>query len=187
MDYQTLLKNRRAIRDFQDREVPLSVLKEMLQETCMAPTASNGQPCQFIIIRDRGFMKRLSTESKNNFLADVAKNPASPLKKYEAALRDEQFNVFYNAPCVVYFIGPKGVGSLDVDTALTAAYFMFAAAARGLGTCWIGMGTPIRTPEILKEMGIPEDCEIVAPIIVGYPTEIPVTSERHAPVILKVI
>ncbi len=187
MDYQALLKNRRAIRDFQDREVPLSVLKEMLQETCLAPTASNGQPCRFIIIRDREFMKRLSTESKNNFLADVAKNPASPLKKYEAMLRDEQFNIFYNAPCVVYFIGPKGVGSLDVDTGLTAAYFMFAATARGLGTCWIGMGTPVRTPEILKEMGVPEDCEIVAPIIVGYPTEIPAASERHDPIILKVI
>ncbi|MEI7639094.1 MAG: nitroreductase family protein, partial [Syntrophus sp. (in: bacteria)] len=107
MDYQDLLKNRRAIRDFQDREVPLSVLKEMLQETCLAPTASNGQPCQFIIIRDRGLMKRLSSESKQNFITDIVKNPTSPLKKYEAMLRDEQFNVFYNAPCVVYFIGPK--------------------------------------------------------------------------------
>ncbi len=106
MDYQALLQNRRAIRDFQDRELPLSILKEMLQETCLAPTASNGQPCRFIIIRDREFMKRLSTESKDNLLADVAANPALPLKKYEAVLRDEGFNIFYNAPCWV----PAGSG-----------------------------------------------------------------------------
>ncbi|MDQ1278503.1 MAG: hypothetical protein QG555_1546 [Thermodesulfobacteriota bacterium] len=187
MDYQALLQNRRAIRDFQDRELPLSILKEMLQETCLAPTASNGQPCRFIIIRDREFMQRLSTESKDNLLADVAANPALQLKKYEAVLRDERFNIFYNAPCVVYFVGPKAVGSLDVDTALTAAYFMFAATARGLGTCWIGMGTPLRAPEILKEMGMPEDCEIVAPIIVGYPTDTPAASERHDPAIIRVI
>jgi len=54
MDFKTLLMNRRSIRDFQDREVPVSVVEEILQDTCLAPTMSNGQPCRFIIIRDLG-------------------------------------------------------------------------------------------------------------------------------------
>ena len=37
MDFKTLLRNRRSIRDFQDREVPLSVVQEILQDTCLAP------------------------------------------------------------------------------------------------------------------------------------------------------
>lgn len=187
MDFQSLLKNRRAIRDYQERDVPLPLIEEMLRDTCLAPTASNGQPCRFIIIRDREFMKGISEDCKKNFLADIVKNPLSPLKKYEAMLSDEQFNIFYNAPCVIYFIGPRDVGSLEVDTALTAAYFMFAATARGLGTCWIGMGTPVRNPEILKQMGISEEFKLVAPIIVGYPKDIPPASERHDPVIMKII
>jgi hypothetical protein len=36
-------------------------------------------------------------------------------------------------------------------------------------------------------MGVPEDCEIVAPIILGYPTSVPPASERHDPDILKII
>jgi nitroreductase len=64
MDFRSLLKNRRSIREFQDREVPLGTVKEILQDTCLAPTASNGQPCRFVIIQDRGYMKRLSDESK---------------------------------------------------------------------------------------------------------------------------
>ena len=142
MDFKTLLTNRRSIRDFQDRNVPLSVVKEIIQDTCLAPTASNRQPCRFVIIQDREWIKKLSTESKHNLLADLARNPEAPLKQYEAALRDEKFNVFYNAPCLVLVIGPRDVFSLDVDCGLTAAYFMFSAVSRGLGTCWIGAFLP---------------------------------------------
>jgi nitroreductase len=187
MDFKNLLINRRSIRNFQDREVPLSVVQEILQDTCLAPTTSNGQPCRFIVIRDRGVMKRLSDESKRNLLADLAGNPDTPIKTYEAALRDDAFNVFYNASCLIYIIGSQEVLSLAVDCALTVAYLMFSAASRGLGTCWIGLGAYICGHEILREIGVPEDCRIVAPIILGYPTAIPPASQRLKPDIVRVI
>jgi nitroreductase len=187
MDFKTLLANRRSIRDFLDREVPLSVVEEIIQDTRLAPSASNRQPCRFIIIRNRERIETLSAESKRNLLADLARNPDLPLKQYEATLRDETFNVFYNAPCLVYVIGPRGLYSLDVDCGLVAAYFMFSAASRGLGTCWIGLGAHIRDRVILSELGVPDDCRIVAPIILGYPASIPPASERRAPEIVKII
>jgi nitroreductase len=187
MDYKTLLTNRRAIRDYQDKEVSLSLIQEIIQESCLAPTASNAQPCRFIIIRNREVLKRLSDESKKNLLAVLEKNPDSPMKMYESTLRDASFNAFYNAPCAIVVTGPKSAGSLDVDCALTVAYLMFSAAARGLGTCWIALGSQLRDPQILEEIGLPGDCRIVAPLIIGYPTAIPPASERHAPVILKFI
>jgi nitroreductase len=187
MDFKTLLKNRRSVRDFQDRPVPLSVLEEMVRETRLAPTASNRQPCRFIVIRDQELMKRLSDESKRALLEDLARNPDLPLKQYEAALRDKGFNVFYNAPCLIYIVGPRALYSLDVDCALTAAYLMFSAVSRGLGTCWIGLGAHIRSPETLEVIGVPDDCTIVAPIIVGYPVAIPEASKRQDPRILKVL
>ncbi|MCE5282094.1 MAG: nitroreductase family protein [Deltaproteobacteria bacterium] len=187
MDFKTLLKNRRSIRDFQDRPVPLSVLEEMIRETRLAPTASNRQPCRFIVIRDQGLMKRLSDESKKALLEDLARNPDLPLKQYEAALRDKGFNVFYNAPCLIYIVGPRDLYSLDVDCALTAAYLMFSAVSRGLGTCWIGLGAHVRSSETLEAIGVPDDCTIVAPIIVGYPVAIPEASQRQDPRILKVL
>ena len=64
---------------------------------------------------------------------------------------------------------------------------MFAAAAKGLGTCWIGLGSHIRDPELLGQLGIPEDLQIVAPLILGYPKNIPEPPARKAPEILKVI
>lgn len=187
MDFKTLLTNRRSIRDFQDKEVPLSIIKEIIQDTCLAPTARNGQPCKFIIIQNRDDIRKLSHESKKNLLADLEQDPESTIKNYETYLRDEKFNVFYNAPCLIYVIGPEEVHSLDVDCALTVAYFMFSATSRGLGTCWIGLGAHIRDRKILDDIGVPVDCQIVAPIIVGYPAGIPPASERHAPDIVKII
>ena len=117
----------------------------------------------------------------------MEKNPDSPAKKYEAALRSPEFNVFYNAPCLVFIVGPKQIGSLYVDCSLAACYFMLSASARDLGTCWIGLGTNIQDPELLNLIGMPEDHEIVAPLIVGYPKSIPDLPERFEPQILNIV
>jgi nitroreductase len=185
--FSKLLQNRRAIRDFQAKDVPLEIVKEIIQESCLAPSASNGQPCQFIIINNKQTMKKLSDESKKNLLQDFAENKALLTSNYEASLKNESFNVFYNAPCLIYVVGSNAVRSLDVDCALAVSYIMFSAAQRGLGTCWIGLGLYIRDQKTKAELGIPDGCRIVAPVIIGYPKAIPAPSERNAPNILKIV
>ena len=64
---------------------------------------------------------------------------------------------------------------------------MLAAASRGLGTCWVNFGTEIHDPEIINELGIPDNCTIVAPIILGYPEIIPGAPKRKEAEILKII
>ena len=186
-DFQVLLRKRRSIREFLDRDVPIEVVKDIIRETCLAPSAMNGQPWRFSIVANRERIRTLSDESKRNLLSDLERDPASPLKRYGDILRDPKFNVFYDAPCVVFLCGPSGLGSLDVDCALAAGYFMFAAAARNLGTCWIGLGAHLRNPATLRELGIAEGLEIVAPIALGYPKAIPEPAERNEPVILSVL
>jgi len=185
-DFFELLKTRRSIRDFQDREVSLDLVQEIVKDTCMAPSSGNGQPWKFIIVNNREMIGKLSDESKKNFVALIEKDPSSPLKKYEAGLRSKEFNVFYNAPCLVYLVGAKEVRSLWIDCALAAGYFMFSAAARGLGTCWVNLGSEINNPDIRREIGLPDSCRIVAPMILGYPQSIPSPSERK-PEILKIV
>jgi nitroreductase len=186
-DFFDLLKERRSIRDFEDREVPLELIKKVIRDSCLAPSSANGQPWRFIIVNNRGWIKRLSDESKKNLLLHLEKNPDGHMKQYERALRNKDFNVFYNAPCLVYILAPRNIGSIYVDCALAACYFMFSAAARGLGTCWVGLGGNIRDPAIANEMGLPQDCRIIAPIIVGYPKSIPDPPQRNAPQILKIV
>jgi nitroreductase len=178
---------RRSIRNYEDKDVPLELIRKVIKDSCLAPSSGNGQPWRFVVVKNREWIKRLSDESKRNFLSYLDENPDAPIKRYEKTLKDHEFNVFYNAPCLVLILGPKSAHSVHVDCTLAACYFMFSAAAMGLGTCWIGLGTNIRDPETRRTIGIPEDCRIVAPIIVGYPKSIPAPPRRNEPQILKVI
>ncbi len=187
MNYETLLKQRRSIREFEERDVPSDVVMEIIRDSCLAPSAMNGQPWRFAVVHNRRWIKRISDESKKNHLRDIENNPSSPLSRYEDRLRDEAFNVFYNAPCLVFIAGPRSVPSLPVDCALAASYFMFAATARGLGTCWIGLGANISDQETLEGIGIPADCRIIAPLILGYPLSIPDPRDREEAKILKIL
>ena len=132
-------------------------------------------------------LKKLSDENKKNLLDDFSRNPNALSTSYEAILKDDKFNVFYNAPSVIYVVGSKDVRSLDVDCALAVCYLMFSAAQRGLGTCWIGFGAHIQDPKIKEEIGLPEDYQIIAPLVIGYPKAIPAPLERKEPQILKII
>ncbi len=186
-DYTELLKMRRSIRDYEDKEVPPDTITEIIRESCLAPSSGNGQPWRFVVVNNREMIRRLSDESKRNLVADIERNPASPSRNYEAVLRQKSFNVFYNAPCLIFIGGSKGARSLQVDCALAACYFMFAACHRSLGTCWIGLGMHIQDPELRKLVGMPGDYQIVAPVILGYPRGIPDAPARVDPQILRVV
>jgi nitroreductase len=187
MTFGELLENRRSIRRYQERPVSVHVVQDMIQESTLAPSAGNEQPWKFVVVNDRGWIKKLSDESKKNILSRIAANPGDYAKKYERMLSNESFNVFYNAPCLVMILGPSDLKNLYVDCALAASYFMMAAASRGLGTCWINFGTEIHDPDMRDELGIPDHCTIVAPIILGCPARIPSVPKRKEPEILKVV
>lgn len=187
MNYDEMLKNRRSVRVYTDRLVTTGMLKDIIRESTLAPSSGNNQPWKFIIVNDRAMMKRISDESKKNLVARIESNPTDYIRKYEQALRNEQFNVFYNAPALVILAGPCDYRNLLIDCALCAAYIMNACVSCGLGTCWVNLGSDIRDQSLLGELGITPDLAIVAPIILGYPRDIPPVPRREEPVILKVI
>ena len=187
MTFDELLKNRRSVRKYRDKPVAVDLIQEMIKESILAPNAGNEQPWQFIIVNNREMLKKISDESKKNILARIAANPNDYAKKYQGMLQNESFNVFYNAPCLVMILGLSRLKNLYVDCALAASYFMLAASSRGLGTCWVNLGTEIHDPEMLRELAIPDDCTVVAPIILGYPEKIPPVPKRKEPEIVKII
>jgi len=62
-DFFDLLKKRRSIRDFEAKEVPLDLIIEIIKESCLAPSAENGQPWKFIIVNNKEWIKKLSLRS----------------------------------------------------------------------------------------------------------------------------
>jgi nitroreductase len=188
MDFNELLKKRRSVRNYQDKQIDTNLLKEILHETCIAPSASNRQTWRFVIIKDKALMQQLSDESKKNLVAEILANPKASGSSYLNILQNKNFNVFYNAPCLVLIVGDKNEAFVCEDCTLAASYFMFTAANKGLGTCWVALGSHIQDPKLRQQIGLTDEMRIVAPIIIGYPAEkISEKFERNAPQILKIV
>ncbi|MBM1155044.1 nitroreductase family protein, partial [archaeon] len=58
----------------------------------------------------------------------------------------------------------------DKDTAIAVEHIVLAAAAKGLGTCWIGSFNEQKVRELV---GAPEHLQVVALLALGYPAEEP--------------
>jgi len=188
MEYKELLAKRRSIRDYLDKKVPLEILQEIIKDACYAPSACNGQPWRFIIIQNKDLIKRISDENKNYYLDEFKKDPHQFFKKFESLFQNPEYNIFYNASTLVMICGKRGLSHFwKEDCTLATAYFMFAATERQLATCFIGWGAHILNQQLRKEIGLTEDIEVVAPIIVGYPKTISTTAKRNEPIILKTI
>ena len=187
MNLSELYRNRRSVRNYKEKPVPLDIIRELIDDSILAPSAGNEQPWEFVVVTNRAMIDRISAECKKKFLKRIASNPNDPAKKYERMLQKESFHIFYHAPAVVYIIGDSGVKNLVADCALAAGYFMLSATSKGLSTCWVNFGTEIRDPKLLDELGIIGNQKIVAPLALGYPQKIPAIPKRKKPQVLKII
>jgi len=71
-----------------------------------------------------------------------------------------------------------------LDCCLAAQNMFLTAYQAGLGSCFIGFAAFLnQDPKLLAEIGIPEDHELVAPLIFGYPNETPVPQSREVNVL----
>ncbi|GAB4330047.1 MAG: nitroreductase [Candidatus Abyssubacteria bacterium] len=181
-DFFEVLYSRRSIRIYKDEPISKETIDELLKDATQAATASNLQPWEFVVITNKAFMKEISDSCKRKMLKSVETNPESPYKRYEATVRNASLNIFYNAPCLIYVVAPRSAPLGIFDCTLAAANIMLSARARGLGTCWIGLGASPE-PDMRERMGIPKDYRVVAPIIVGVPDHEPAAPPRKPPVV----
>ncbi len=179
------IKSRRAVRSFEEKAVPESAIQLILEAATFAPTAINIQPWKFVIITKNSEMKKISDIAKPlllKALPDVGDEAIMGLKQ---RLTTPQFNVFYNAPLLILIAGEKSTFAVN-DCSMAAQNMMLAAHSIGMGSCWIGSAVVATNETKLKaELKIPEDHEVYAAIIFGYPKGTPKTPQKRPAQILK--
>lgn len=183
MELSAAIHQRRSVRAYTQQPVSADILKKLIDDAILAPSASNSQPWAFGMIEGSQELLDLSTRAKEYALANLQDLPA--FQPYVGALQNAQLNLFYGAPVLLVIYANSHASSPQGDAAMAAQNIMLSAYEAGLGTCWIGLALPyLNSDDFKKDHGISKEIVAVAPIILGYPQSFPAMPERKAPVIL---
>ena len=151
MDFETVVRTRRSVRSFADRDVPEDVLRRVLDAARSAPSANNKQPWHFVVVRDASIRKRLAERAAGQtFVGEAPVVIACCGRKYDDAYS---------------WIGPH---MHVVDVTIAIDHLTLAARNEGLGTCWIGAFDHEACKDLLK---VPETHNIVMLVPMGYPAK----------------
>ena len=176
------IKERRSIRNFEEKKIDKEELKEIIQAGKYAPSPTNDQPWKFIVITKKEMIQELSNQIRKE-LKKLLK--WSFIKKFKIKqLRNIDIlkfifvvafsktdMIFFNAPALVLILTQDKL-FYDESCACCAQNMMLAANSIGIGSCWIGFASVLGlNKKILENIGIPDNQHISAAIIFGYPRE----------------
>lgn len=152
MTIYDIIRTRRSVRSYQDKPVSDEVLKRVLEAARWAPSAMNNQPWKLVVVRDAGKRRELAVAAHNQmFLAEA------PIVLAAVSLDPDR-------------IMSCEVPLYPVDVSIAVDHLILAAAAEGLGTCWIGSFGQDFVREILD---VPENYKVVVLTPLGYPADEP--------------
>lgn len=161
MKLDEAIKGRRSIRRYQNKNIPDSVIEELLDLALHAPSSMNGQPWHFIVIRKQ------KTKTK---LAEI-KNRYCPVEK-----QIYQADFLKDAPVIIIVcVDKKESYDREVENAVLAtANILLGAFSRGIGTVYMSAYKPddSRISEEMRDvLHIPMDIAPITLIPLGYPDE----------------
>jgi len=175
---ETLIKGRRTVRRYSDKDLPPELIDELLEVANHAPTGVNNQGVLYTVVKERAVMNTLRKEVMTQLteLKDDGKLPAGLVAQYIGfavqAWQDEGKDIiFRGAPHLLLASAPKDAPCPEQDTLIALTTFQLIAHARGVGTVWDGMFMMALglCPDLSKRLGIPENHTIGFAMAFGDP------------------
>lgn len=157
-----VIRFRRSVRQFQDRDVPAEVMEQILEAGRLTHTAKNAQDVSFVVLdRERAKFEQMAVALFRRVkpLADLF----SPLARRNQI--DDHF-FFFHAPKVI------AVAAKDEINGILAAQNMeFVAEAHGLGVLFSGYFTVAAnlSGKLRRALGVPRGKRVAATLVLGYP------------------
>jgi len=149
MDIYDLIRLRKSVRSYLSKEIEEDKLARVLEAGRLAPSAGNRQEWRFVIVKDENTRRKVADASNHAFIAEA------PVIIACCAETDGHL-----MPC--------GLPSFSIDVAIAIDHITLAAAAEGLGTCWIG---GFNAEKAKAALNIPDGVEVVELLPIGYPVD----------------
>jgi nitroreductase len=148
------LESRRSVRKYKSDPVPAELIDQIIEAGLYAASAKGEQKSIVLAVTNRALRDELAEMNRK-----IGGWP-------------EGFDPFYGAPAVLVVLSEKGGVAPAEDGALVIGNLMQAAAALGVGSCWIHRARQEFDSDegkaILKKLGVQGDYVGVGHCILGY-------------------
>ena len=178
-----LVKNRRSIRKFRPETIPDEYIQKILETARWAMSGANGQPWEFLIIKDNDTKKKLA-EAFLHYHGMQMKIEMTRMPEYRhrTAVTQEGTTPFWEqAPVVIAVLGDMRTmlistiiqrlyeqHTFDQNMANVTQMIHLAAYSLGLGTQWLSLDPP-RSEAVKQILGIPPEIRLFNLVPIGYP------------------
>lgn len=154
MNLYDLIVSRRTVRKFKEIPIPVDLLERCINAARLAPSASNLQPLEYIVINDDRLLPEVyGTVKWAGYLQPHGDPPPGHRPKaYIFVLKNNKIS----SPMSAYDIG-EAVENI-----------ILVALAEGVGSCQFGS---VDRDRVRKMFNISDDYEITLAIALGYPDE----------------
>jgi coenzyme F420-0:L-glutamate ligase / coenzyme F420-1:gamma-L-glutamate ligase len=174
-----LFRRRRSIRHYEARQPSDAALARILASAGQAPSAHNRQPWRFLLVADRDDKARLANAMGARLAADRRRD--GDAETAIAADVARSFQRITGAPVVL--VVALTLAGMDrypdagrnraewlmavQSTAMAGQNVLLAAAAEGLGACW--MCAPLFCErEVKRALSLPADWQVQGLVTLGY-------------------
>lgn len=138
---------RRSIRKYLDKKISDDDIKKILKAGMNAPTARNLKPYEFIVVRNKETLIKLSEMKKNAIFA-------------------KDSNV------VVVLLARELSDYWQQDLGAVSQNMLLQATELGIGSCWVGIAPNIEYEKYTRNLlNIPDDVRVFSLMTLGYSGE----------------
>jgi len=149
MEFKEVVKNRYSCKKFSERQVEKEKLDAILEAGRLAPTAKNLQEQKIYVVQTRDVLAKLDKATPCRYGAPVC------------------IVVAFDSANVFTYPGEKRDSGVE-DASIVATHMILAATDEGLDSCWVNFFNP---EELAKELGLPENEEVLMIMDLGYGAE----------------
>jgi 5,6-dimethylbenzimidazole synthase len=194
-EFLELARRRRSIRRFKPDPIPDEYIERILEAARWAMSGANGQPWEFIVVRDKEIKRKLAEAGGESEKAVAALESSRIPEMRQPWYRDLPHTIpksrFSDAPVILVVCGdPRTTQAtalnrlcdrrwvLDENIANTTMMIHLAAAACGLGSQWVTVDRFYE--ELMKPiLAVPPIMRIYNLVPVGFPDYKPTVPYRR--------
>ena len=172
MELLELMKYRRSIRKYQNRQIDRENLQKIIEAGLYAPNAGGGQGTFICAIHDKDLCKKIGKLNIIRF--DRSKLVGSHVSEEQPSIIDEPAikSGFYGAPTVCAIFAPKNFLYSIPDAFCCAENMVLEATELGISSCIIARGEETFDNEIgsqlLEKWKIPKNYIARCFVLLGY-------------------